>query len=104
MLVMTVLTPEEVRVLGALLEKEATTPEYYPMSLNSLVAACNQKTNRWPVTDYTDDDVSKSLDALTTRACAPAITGAARVTKCAERFTEKLSVGRRETGVLCVLM
>ena len=47
------LNPVELRVLGALIEKESTTPEYYPMSLNSLVLACNQKTNRWPVTEYT---------------------------------------------------
>ena len=52
-----VLHPVELRVLGALIEKESTTPEYYPMTLNSLVAACNQKTNRWPVTEYTEDDV-----------------------------------------------
>ncbi len=51
------LNPVELRVLGALIEKESTTPEYYPMSLNALVAACNQKTNRWPVTEYTEGDV-----------------------------------------------
>ncbi len=98
------LDPVELRVLGALIEKESTTPEYYPMSLNSLVAACNQKTNRWPVTEYTDDDVTVGLDGLKARGYAAAITGAGRVTKFAERFTEKLNLGRRETAVLCVLM
>jgi uncharacterized protein len=98
------LNPLELRVLGALIEKESTTPEYYPMTLNSLVAACNQKTNRWPVTDYTEGDVTAGLDGLKARGYAAAIVGSGRVTKFAERFTEKLNVGRRETAVLCVLM
>jgi uncharacterized protein len=98
------LHPVELRVLGALIEKESTTPEYYPMTLNSLVAACNQKTNRWPVTEYTEGDVTAGLDGLKARGYAAAITGSGRVTKFAERFTEKLNLGRRETAVLCVLM
>jgi uncharacterized protein len=98
------LSPAELRVLGALIEKESTTPEYYPMSLNSLVAACNQKTNRWPVTDYTEGDVTAALDGLKPRGYAAAITGGSRVTKYAQRFIEKLNLGRRETAILCVLM
>jgi uncharacterized protein len=98
------LHPVELRVLGALIEKESTTPEYYPMTLNSLVAACNQKTNRWPVTEYTEGDVTAGLDGLKARGYAAAITGGGRVTKFAERFTEKLNIGRRETAILCVLM
>jgi uncharacterized protein len=98
------LQPVELRVLGALIEKESTTPEYYPMTLNSLVAACNQKTNRWPVTEYTEGDVTAGLDGLKARGYAAAITGGGRVTKFAERFTEKLNLGRRETAILCVLM
>jgi uncharacterized protein YceH (UPF0502 family) len=94
----------ELRVLGALIEKESTTPEYYPMSLNSLVAACNQKTNRWPVTEYVEDDVMAGLDGLKNRGFAAAITGGSRVAKFAQRFTEKLNLGRRETAILCVLM
>jgi hypothetical protein len=94
----------ELRVLGALIEKESTTPEYYPMTLNSLVAACNQKTNRWPVTEYTEGNVTSGLDGLKARGYAAAITGGGRVTKFAERFTEKLNLGRRETAILCVLM
>jgi uncharacterized protein len=98
------LSPAELRVLGALIEKESTTPEYYPMSLNALVAACNQKTNRWPVTEYADDDVLAALDDLKPRGYAAAITGGSRVAKFAQRFTEKLNLGRRETAILCVLM
>jgi uncharacterized protein YceH (UPF0502 family) len=98
------LSPVELRVLGTLIEKESTTPEYYPMTLNSLVAACNQKTNRWPVSEYTEGDVMSSLEGLKARGFAAAITGGGRVTKFAERFTEKLNVGRRETAILCVLL
>jgi uncharacterized protein YceH (UPF0502 family) len=94
----------ELRVLGALIEKESTTPEYYPMSLNSLVAACNQKTNRWPVSEYSDDEVMSALDTLKYRGFSAAITSGSRVTKFAQRFTEKLNLGRRETAILCVLM
>jgi uncharacterized protein YceH (UPF0502 family) len=98
------LHPIELRVLGALIEKESTTPEYYPMTLNSLVAACNQKTNRWPVTEYTEDEVMAGLDGLKARGYAASILGSGRVTKYAERFTERLNLGRRETAILCVLM
>src|SRR5580698_1393755 len=98
------LQPVELRVLGVLIEKETTTPEYYPMTLNSLVAACNQKTNRWPVTEYADDDVMAALDSLKARGFAAAIIGGSRVTKFAQRFTDKLNPGRRETAILCVLM
>ena len=98
------LDPVELRVLGTLIEKEATTPEYYPLSLNALVAACNQKTNRWPVTEYTEGDVLSAIEALKLRAYAASITGGSRVTKFAQRFTEKLNLGRRETAILCVLM
>ncbi len=98
------LTPVELRVLGTLIEKENTTPEYYPMTLNSLLAACNQKTNRWPVTEYTEGDVTEGIDGLKARGFAASITGNGRVTKFAERFTEKLNLGRRETAILCVLM
>ncbi len=98
------LNPVELRVLAALIEKENTTPEYYPMSLNSLVAACNQKTNRWPVTDYTEGDLQEAIEGLKPRGFASSITGGARVVKFAQRFTEKLNLGRRETAILCVLM
>jgi uncharacterized protein len=98
------LHPAELRVLGTLIEKESTTPEYYPMTLNSLVAACNQKTNRWPVTDYEENDVLAGIEMLKARGYAASITGSGRATKYAQRFTEKLNLGRRETAILCVLM
>jgi uncharacterized protein YceH (UPF0502 family) len=101
---MTVLTPEEVRVLGALLEKEATTPEYYPLTLNSLVAACNQKSNRWPVVEYGEGDVHHALDGLRAKGMAVEIIGNGRVSKYAQRYTEKLNMGRRESAILCVLL
>lgn len=98
------LTSEEVRVLGALLEKEATTPEYYPLTLNSLVAACNQKTNRWPVVEYGEGDVHMALDGLKAKGMAAEIIGGGRVSKYAQRYTERLNLGRRESAILCVLL
>lgn len=97
------LTSAELRVLGALIEKENATPEYYPMTLNALVAACNQKSNRWPVTDYEENDVLVSIEGLKARGYAASITGGGRVTKYAQRFTERINLGRRETAIVCVL-
>ena len=77
----------ELRTLGALIEKESTTPEYYPLTLNALVAACNQKSNRWPVTDYTDQDILDGLNGLRTHGFAAEISGSGRVPKYAQRFT-----------------
>lgn len=92
------------RVLGALLEKESTTPEYYPLSLNALVNACNQKSNRHPVVSYDDDTVSDAIDLLRNRGFAATITGGSRVSKFAQRFSEKLNLGRRELAVLTTLL
>lgn len=61
------LTPIEARVIGCLLEKEVTTPDYYPLTLNSLTSACNQKSNRDPVTEYEDSDVQQAVDGLIAR-------------------------------------
>ncbi|HVW86908.1 MAG TPA: YceH family protein [Bryobacteraceae bacterium] len=99
-----VLKPEELRVLGSLIEKESTTPEYYPLTLNSLTTACNQKSNRWPVADYADHDVINAIAGLRSHGFAAEISGGSRVPKYAQRFTEKLNMGRRETAILCVLM
>jgi hypothetical protein len=93
-----------VRALGALMEKEITTPEYYPMSLNALVNACNQKSNREPVVSYDEDTVEEALAALRTAGLAVRISGDSRVPKHAQRFTEKFNLGRREAAVMCVLM
>ena len=94
----------ELRVLGALLEKEIATPEYYPLSLNALVNACNQKSNRDPVVAYDEDTVETALDNLRRKGLAVRITGDGRVPKHGQRFTEVLNLGRPETALLCVLM
>lgn len=101
---MNVLTPDEVRVLGSLLEKEATTPEYYPLTLNGLLTACNQKTNRWPVMELGEGDARRALDGLKACGAAAEILGNGRVSKYAQRYTEKLNLGRRESAILCVLL
>ena len=100
-----VLDPVEARVLGSLMEKEVTTPEYYPMSLNALVNACNQKSNRDPAVAYDDDTVSDAIERLKPKGLALTITGAgSRVAKYAHRLSEKLNLGRREAAILCELM
>jgi uncharacterized protein YceH (UPF0502 family) len=100
-----ILHPVEVRVLGSLLEKEVTTPEYYPLSLNALVNACNQKSNRDPVVDYDADTVDQALESLRDKGLLLAITGAgSRVPKYGHRISEKLNLGRRELAIMCELM
>ena len=95
----------EARVLGALMEKEIATPEYYPLSLNALVNACNQKSNREPVVSYDDDTVEQALESLRAKGLAVRITGRdSRVPKHAQRFTETLNLGRREAAVICLLL
>jgi uncharacterized protein YceH (UPF0502 family) len=95
----------EVRVLGALIEKEITTPEYYPLSLNALTNACNQKTNREPVTSYSDDEVRDALERLRQRGLSFVRTGAgSRVEKFGHRLQEQFNFSRGETAVLTVLM
>jgi uncharacterized protein YceH (UPF0502 family) len=94
----------EARVLGALLEKEITTPEYYPLSLNALVNACNQKSNRDPVVSFDEGTVEVALESLRAKGLAVRISGESRVPKHAQRFTEKFNLGRREAAIMCVLM
>jgi hypothetical protein len=94
----------EIRVLGALLEKESTTPEYYPMSLNALVNACNQKSNRHPVVSYDEETVTRALEMLKSKRFAATILGGGRVAKYAQRFSETLNMGRRELALMCTLM
>jgi len=99
------LDPVEVRVLGALLEKEITTPEYYPLTLNALVNACNQKSNRDPVVSYDDETVEQALALLRDKRLAFQLTGAGmRVPKFGHRIVEVLNLGRRELAILCELM
>lgn len=101
---METLDPVEVRVLGALIEKEATTPEYYPLSLNALINACNQKSNREPVVIYDEQTVSRAVNRLREKKFALAIVGSGRVEKYAQRISETLNLGRRELAVLCTLL
>jgi hypothetical protein len=99
------LDPPEVRVLGSLLEKEITTPEYYPLSLNALVNACNQKSNRDPMVHYDDETVEDALERLRNKALLTTVTGAgSRVPKYGHRISDKLNLGRRESAILCELM
>lgn len=101
---MELLDPVEVRVLGALIEKEATTPEYYPLSLNALVNACNQKSNRHPVVEYDEDTVRSAIERLRSKRLAMVILGNGRVTKYSQSVSEHLNMGRRELAVLCTVL
>jgi hypothetical protein len=93
------------RVLGALVEKEITTPEYYPLSLNALGNACNQKTNREPVTNLDEDAVTGALRELSELELAGAAdTNDSRVRKYEHRLGEVFNFTRPETAVLCVLL
>ncbi len=99
------LDPAEARVLGCLMEKEIATPEYYPLSLNALVNACNQKSSREPVVNYDEATVEAALADLRAKGLAVRITGGeSRVPKHAERFLEKYNLGRREAAVICLLL
>lgn len=95
----------EVRVLGALIEKDITTPEYYPLSLNALVNACNQKTNRDPVMQVDEGAVRDALEGLQQQRMAGPARGAdSRVTKYEQRLQEVFNFTRAEIAVLCVLL
>jgi len=95
----------EVRVLGALIEKDITTPDYYPLSLNALVNACNQKNNRDPVMTLDEDAVLAALDSLQVQRLAGPARGAdSRVTKYEHRLQEIFNFDRREIAILCVLL
>lgn len=99
------LHPVEIRVLGSLLEKEVTTPEYYPLSLNALINACNQKSNRDPVMQFDQDTVEQALESLRDKGLLLTVSGAgSRVPKYGHRISEKLNLGRRELAILCELM
>jgi uncharacterized protein len=100
-----ILTDIEVRVLGALAEKESTTPDYYPLSLNALVNACNQKSNRDPVMNLDEVVVRDALDSLNAKNLAGAVSGAeSRVTKYEHRLQEVFNFTRGEAAVICALL
>jgi uncharacterized protein len=100
-----VLNDVEARVLGALIEKDTTTPDYYPLSLNALVNACNQKNNRDPVMSLNENTVSEALRALQDKRLAGPAGGAdSRVTKYEHRIQEVFNFTRAETAIMCVLL
>jgi len=100
-----VLNAVEVRVLGSLVEKEITTPDYYPLTLNALVNACNQSSNRDPVVSFDETTVVRALDGLREKKLALVFYGAdSRVPKYAHKLTEALTLSRPEIAVLCVLL
>jgi uncharacterized protein len=97
------LDPIQLRVLGSLIEKEITTPENYPLSLNALVNACNQRTSRDPVLELTEEDVRQALHALEDISLATPVRDA-RVPKYEHRIRTVLSLRRDETAILCLLI
>ena len=98
------LTPTEARVLGALIEKEVTTPEYYPLSLNALVNACNQKNNREPVMSLDETEVRQALHGLEDERLAGPVRGESRVPKYEHHMQEVFNFTRGEIAVICVLL
>lgn len=99
------LNENEMRVLGALIEKDITTPEYYPLSLNALVNACNQKSNRDPVMQLDENAARDALSGLQEhRLAGPAGGADSRVTKYEHRTQEVFNFTRAEVAVLCVLL
>lgn len=100
-----VLSAEEQRVLGALTEKAKATPEYYPLTLNALVAACNQKTSRKPVVNYDDNTVITTLDSLRKKGLVSKVTGgASRVTKYKHNFAVMYPLIPAEVTIICLLL
>jgi uncharacterized protein YceH (UPF0502 family) len=100
-----VLNAAEARVLGSLVEKDITTPDYYPLSLNALINACNQKNNREPVTNFDEETVRLALRNLSEKRLAGPAGGAdSRVTKYEHRLQEVFNFTRPETAILCVLL
>jgi len=101
----TILTDIETRVLGSLIEKQVTTPEYYPLTLNALTLACNQKNNRYPVTAYTENQVSDAVESLREKNLAYVFYGStSRVPKYKHVMPEVMHLNHAEVAVMCVLM
>lgn len=95
----------EARILGALIEKQLTTPEYYPLTLNALTAACNQKTNREPVMNLTESEIETALDRLRERNLVYVFYGStSRVPKYKHLVPQYYEIDARETAVICVLL
>ena len=101
----TILTDIETRVLGSLIEKQVTTPEYYPLTLNALTLACNQKNNRHPVTSYTESQVADAVESLREKNLAYVYYGStSRVPKYKHVVPEVMHLSPPETALMCVLM
>ena len=99
------LSTAESRVLGALIEKEITTPDYYPLTLNALINACNQRSNREPVMDIDEDDARQALHGLENKQLAGRARSAdGRVTKYEHWLGEAFNFSRAETALICVLL
>jgi len=95
----------EVRILGCLVEKELTTPEYYPLSLNSLMNACNQKSNRSPIVSFDESDVERGLERLQEKGLArTTLTAGSRVTKYLHTILDRFDLSRQEIAIICELM
>jgi uncharacterized protein YceH (UPF0502 family) len=100
-----ILNETEARIVGALVEKQLITPEYYPLTLNALVAACNQKTNREPVTSFDEQTISRALDVLRDKNLVYVFYGStSRVPKYKHIFGDYFELEASEIAVLCVLM
>jgi uncharacterized protein YceH (UPF0502 family) len=99
-----VLSDVEARVLGCLVEKEITTPEYYPLSLNALVNACNQKSNRDPLVHLEEDAVRQALRGLGEQMLARSASGDSRVSKYEHRLADAFNFTRPETAIVCELL
>jgi uncharacterized protein len=99
------LSQEESRVLGVLMEKSKLTPDYYPMTVNAITAACNQKTSRWPVVEYSEETVQQALSALKAQSLvATAVGGSSRSVKYKHNFSTVLETSDAVFAVICLLM
>jgi uncharacterized protein YceH (UPF0502 family) len=101
----TILTDIETRVLGSLIEKQVTTPEYYPLTLNALTLACNQKNNRYPITSYSENQVAAALESLREKNLAYVFYGStSRVPKYKHVMPEVMHLNHAEVALMCVLL
>src|SRR2546423_15622773 len=98
------LTARERRVVGVLVEKQKTTPEYYPMTIAAIVSACNQKSNRDPVTNYDADDVEETLQELRRKGAAVMIEGSGRGVRWKHTLYAWLKVGKVELAIIAELL
>ena len=99
------LNEEEVRVLGSLVEKQVTTPEYYPLTLNALTLACNQKNNRHPVISYDEETVSEAIESLREKNLVYVFYGStSRVPKYKHMMPEVFQLDAKELALMCLLM